>query len=64
MKALVFRGDGIMKLEEVATPTPRDDELLIRVKSVGICGSDIMDISLGYHQKYLGSMPVWQNRFQ
>ena len=41
MKALIFRGDGVMQLEEVATPVPSTDELLVRVKSVGICGSDV-----------------------
>ena len=28
-------------LKEVAVPEPNDDEVLIKVKSVGICGSDI-----------------------
>lgn len=33
-------GPGFI-LKEVATPEPTDDEVLIKVKSVGICGSDI-----------------------
>lgn len=41
MKALVYQGPMTMTLEEVPEPTPQDDELLIQVQSVGICGSDV-----------------------
>ncbi|MBF0343866.1 MAG: alcohol dehydrogenase catalytic domain-containing protein [Nitrospirae bacterium] len=33
--------DPVFKLHDVATPDIDDDELLIRVKSCGICGSDL-----------------------
>jgi L-iditol 2-dehydrogenase len=41
MKALVFEGPWTMPLREVPNPVPGDDELLIDVASVGICGSDV-----------------------
>jgi L-iditol 2-dehydrogenase len=41
MKALVYQGPWTMPLEEVPDPQPQADELLIDVRSVGICGSDV-----------------------
>lgn len=40
MKALVMRGPGQFGIEEVPMPICGDDEVLVRVKSVAICGSD------------------------
>lgn len=41
MKALVFEGPMTMPLRDVPEPSPQEDELLVNVKSVGICGSDV-----------------------
>jgi 2-desacetyl-2-hydroxyethyl bacteriochlorophyllide A dehydrogenase len=41
MKALVFHGECDLRYEEVPFPEMKDDEALIRVKAVGICGSDV-----------------------
>lgn len=43
MKALVKFGKGRegMELREVPIPRPKDGEVLLRVKAVGICGSDV-----------------------
>ena len=41
MKALVFEGPMTMPLREAPNPVAQKDELLISVKSVGICGSDV-----------------------
>ena len=41
MKAQVYYRPGVMKLEERDIPVPKDDEVLVRVKACGICGSDI-----------------------
>ena len=41
MKALVHTRAYEFELREVATPSPGDGEILVRVKAVGICGSDI-----------------------
>ncbi len=41
MKALVYTGPKAMVLREVDDPQPGEDELLIKVDAVGICGSDM-----------------------
>lgn len=40
MKALVFKGPEKIFLEEIEKPIPKENELLIKIKAVGICGSD------------------------
>lgn len=41
MKALVLRGIEDIRLEEVARPVPKIDEILIKVKAAAICHTDI-----------------------
>jgi len=41
MKALVLSAYKQLALEDVPVPQPADDELLIRIKACGICGSDV-----------------------
>lgn len=41
MKAWVLHGIGDIRLEDVEKPRPAADEVLVKVKSVGVCGSDI-----------------------
>jgi threonine dehydrogenase-like Zn-dependent dehydrogenase len=41
MKAQVFYSPELMKLEEVEIPQIKPDEVLLKVKACGICGSDI-----------------------
>ncbi len=41
MKALVFYGDHDLRYEEVPLPAVDEQEVLVKVKAVGICGSDI-----------------------
>ncbi len=41
MKALIYQGPWEMTLEDVAEPKPQAGEVLIDVKAIGICGSDI-----------------------
>ena len=41
MKAWVLHSINDIRLEEVPVPSLKDDEVLIRVKAAGICGSDI-----------------------
>lgn len=40
MKALVYKGAGTIELEDIEQPAPIEDESLIEVRAVGICGSD------------------------
>ena len=43
MKALVKESEGVSYVyKEVPVPVPQGDELLVKVKKVALCGSDIM----------------------
>jgi L-iditol 2-dehydrogenase len=52
MKALVLTAYNNLQVKEVPVPEPRSNEVLVRVKAVGICGSDVhgMDGSTGRRQ--------------
>src|SRR3990172_483472 len=39
--AAVLHGIGDLRLEARPVPTPREDEVLVAVKAVGVCGSDV-----------------------
>lgn len=41
MKALVYNGPWDMTLQELPQPRPGPGEVLLRIKTVGICGSDV-----------------------
>ena len=41
MMALNLHGVGDLRYEAVPRPVPQADEVLLQVKAVGICGSDI-----------------------
>jgi L-iditol 2-dehydrogenase len=41
MKAAVLHANEDLRYEEYPTPKPNEDEVLIRVRATGICGSDI-----------------------
>ena len=47
MKALIYKGHEKIKLENIPKPEIKKNELLIKIKRVGICGSDF--------QGYLGN---------
>ena len=42
MRAIVLRGPNDFSLEEVENPVPTSDEVEIRVRVVGICGTDLV----------------------
>ena len=50
MKALVYTGKQELEYREAADPSPQGDDCLIRVASVGICGSD-MHAYLGHDER-------------
>lgn len=50
MKALVYTGPKQMEIRELEEARPADGEVLIRVDSVGICGSD-MHAFLGHDER-------------
>lgn len=41
MKAYILHGIGDFRYEETEKPVPDEGEVLVRVKNVGICGSDV-----------------------
>ena len=41
MQAVVFLGEGKLDLREVPDPVPGPDEVVVRVKASGMCGSDL-----------------------
>jgi L-iditol 2-dehydrogenase len=49
MKAAVYRGVNDVRLEEVSVPEIGVGEILVRVHSCGICGTDLKKIASGSH---------------
>src|SRR5215467_2128284 len=49
MTAAVYRGTNDVRIEEVPVPEIGPGELLIRVHTCGICGTDLKKISTGSH---------------
>jgi len=49
MKAAVYRGIDDVRLEEVPVPAIGAGEILVRVHTCGICGTDLKKISTGSH---------------
>src|SRR5689334_6311439 len=49
MMAAVYRGKDDVRLETVPVPQIGDGEILVRVHTCGICGTDLKKISTGSH---------------
>jgi L-iditol 2-dehydrogenase len=49
MRAAVYRGVNDVRLEEVPVPEIGSSELLVRVHTCGICGTDLKKIATGSH---------------
>src|SRR5580658_2243023 len=49
MRAAVYRGINDVRLEEVPVPEIRRGEILVRVHTCGICGTDLKKIATGSH---------------
>ena len=47
MKAVVYRGPGDLRVEEIAAPEPGPGEMLVRVDVCGICPTDLKKIERG-----------------
>src|SRR5207344_2826921 len=61
MKAVVFKGNDRIAVEEVPKPTPRDGEAVIRITTTTICGTDVHIVRGEYPVKpglILGHEPV------
>ncbi len=48
MAAAVYRSPGVVTVEERTVPRPGPDQLVVRVHSCGICGSDIHQLRDGW----------------
>src|SRR5258708_37736407 len=49
MQAAVYRGVNDVRLETVPVPKIASGEMLVRVHSCGVCGTDLKKISTGSH---------------
>ena len=58
MKAAVYRGNGMVALEERDRPSPKDDELLVKVFAASICGTDLKIIRGGHFRVGAGATRV------
>ena len=47
MRAAVYRGPGILQIEQVPVPEVARGEMLVRVDACGVCGTDIKKIQRG-----------------
>lgn len=50
MRALVYTGEKTLEMQDADEPVPMGDDVLVRVESVGICGSD-MHAFLGHDER-------------
>lgn len=58
MDAAVLRRPFEVRLERRRTPEPREDEVLIQVKAVGVCGSDVHYYEHGRIGRYVVDRPL------
>ncbi|MCS7248373.1 MAG: zinc-dependent dehydrogenase [Anaerolineales bacterium] len=63
MKAAVFHNIGDLRVEEVPTPVPGPDQLLIKIGAAGICGTDLRILSNGHHRIPSGTPRVLGHEF-
>lgn len=57
MRAALVRGLNDVYVDDIPAPTIRDDEALVRIRSVGICGSDIHYYSRGRIGRFVVTPP-------
>ena len=57
MKAAVMLGIGKMGYQEMDVPVPKDDEVLVKVEYVGVCGSDLHYYESGRIGDYIVEPP-------
>jgi len=58
MRASVLTGVGSIAVEERPVPVPESDQVLIRVGSVGVCGSDVHYYEHGRIGEYVVNAPM------
>jgi L-iditol 2-dehydrogenase len=58
MQVAVLDRPGHVVIEDRAVPLPRPDEVLVRVRAVGICGSDVHYFAHGRIGRYVVDQPL------
>jgi L-iditol 2-dehydrogenase len=58
MKAAFLHKPGDIRIEEIDVPVPRDDEALIQIKAVGVCGSDAHYYKVGRIGDFIVKEPL------
>ena len=58
MKAVFLYEPGDIRIEDMDIPVPRDDEALIRLKAVGVCGSDVHFYEVGRIGDFVVEAPL------
>lgn len=58
MKSVIVSGIGITKIIDIPTPTPGPDDVLIKMRACGICGSDGFYIDIGGIPPLQGKTPL------
>ena len=58
MKAAFLDAPGKISLREIEAPSPAQGEVLVRVKAVGVCGSDIKFFRHGHIGEYVAREPL------
>ena len=43
MKVAIYHNNNDIRIEEKPKPTISDDEILVKMKASGICGTDVME---------------------
>lgn len=57
MKAVVLRAWNDLAVEEIERPEPGPDEILIRVRACGLCGTDLKLVEGGFAGRWPPSLP-------
>ncbi|WP_121610003.1 NAD(P)-dependent alcohol dehydrogenase [Mesobacillus foraminis] len=58
MKAAVLTDLNKIELQEIKIPVPKDDEVLIEIKAVGLCGSDVHYYQHGRIGDFIVEKPI------
>jgi L-iditol 2-dehydrogenase len=58
MQVSVLRGVGVVDVEERPMPEPAADEVLVKIRSVGVCGSDVHYYEHGRIGPYVVDSPL------
>src|SRR5437899_6048129 len=62
MRAAVYHGAGDIRIEDVPDPAPAEDELLLEIHAVGICGTDVGEFVHGPMSYAVAGHPVTGHR--